>query len=260
MKKLLLPPVALALGILGLARLCAADPAPFPPPEPDHVPPKLLTRVEPGYPAGIDETKERRVHVAFHVAADGSVKNAAAMFNPPPAFAHAAVTAVEQWTFEPARMPNGRPVWTQMTVELWFKPPASPAGGPDLVRDVLAVHERLNAAASRLDTDAFFADVVESDETRIIQDGKLFATRAEAMAAVSTSARGFAKIERRFDDPRVTVLTSDLALLTASGTTDATLADGRTISARFAVSLVFQRSGDRWLLLHGHYSIPNQAP
>jgi ketosteroid isomerase-like protein len=242
------------------ARVLAADPTPFPPlaePDPDHTPPKLLTRVEPPYPAGVSETIERRIYVAFHVAADGKVKHASALFNPPPAFAYAAVTAVEQWTFEPGTLSNGKPVWTQMTVELWFKPSTAAPDGPDIARAVHAAHERMTEAANRLDTDAFFADVVESDETRIIQDGKLFPTRAEAMAAVRAGSQGIAKLDRRFEDPHVAVLAPDLALLTAAGATSATLTDGREISVRFAVSLVFGRRGGRWLLLHGHYSVPN---
>ncbi|MBI2510433.1 MAG: energy transducer TonB [Opitutae bacterium] len=109
--------------------LRAADPVPFPPmptPEPDHVPPQLVQRVEPVYPVGVDETRERRIYVAFLVAADGTVRNASAMFGPPAAFATAAVEAVSQWKFEPGRMAaNKKPVWTQMTVELSFKPSAA---------------------------------------------------------------------------------------------------------------------------------------
>lgn len=121
---------ALFLALPALLR--AADPVPFPAlavPEPDHIPPKLIQRVEPAYPSGVTEKQERRVYVAFLVAADGTVRSASAMFGPPAPFADAAVAAVTQWKFEPGRMvANQRPVWTQMTVELWFKPP--PAQSP----------------------------------------------------------------------------------------------------------------------------------
>jgi hypothetical protein len=50
------------------------------------------------------------------------------MFGPPEPFAAAAVAAVSQWKFEPGHMAaNKKPVWTQMTVELWFKPPSAQA-------------------------------------------------------------------------------------------------------------------------------------
>lgn len=114
------------------ALLSAADPVTFPAlavPEPDHIPPKLVQRVEPTYPSGVTERHERRVYVAFLVADDGTVRSASAMFGPPAPFAEAAVAAVTRWKFEPGRMVvNRRAVWTQMTVELWFKPP--PASSP----------------------------------------------------------------------------------------------------------------------------------
>ena len=130
----------------------------------------------------------------------------------------------------------------------------------DNVRDVLAANATLTEAANRLDTDTFFAGIVDSDETRIIQDGVLFKTRAEAMRAVRAGSLGVAKVERRFDDPHVTVLAPDAALLTANGTTEVTLDDGRSFAVQFAVSLVFVLRDGEWKLFHGHYSIPNPQP
>lgn len=136
---------------------------------------------------------------------------------------------------------------------------AAVANAPDhvVVQSVLDANTRLTEAANRLDTEGFFADIVDSDETRIIQNGKLFQTRAEAMAAVRLGSQGVARLERRFLAPHVTLLAPDTALLTAEGTTAVTFADGRTNASRFAVSLIFGLRDGRWLLLHGHYSQPN---
>ena len=136
---------------------------------------------------------------------------------------------------------------------------ASPSEG-DIIQAVLAANSRMTAAANRLDTDAFFACIVDSDESRIIQDGKLFKTRAEAMTAVRQGSQKIVKIERRFIDPHVTVLAPGVALLTTEGTTSATLQEGRTINSRFAVSLVFVLRDGEWRLFHGHYSLPNPSP
>ncbi len=131
---------------------------------------------------------------------------------------------------------------------------------PAVVQAVLNANARLTKDANRLDTDAFFAGIVDSDETRIIQDGTLFKTRAEAMAAVRSGSQGVAKLERSFNDPHVTVLAPGVALLTADGTTAATMQDGRTIDRRFAVSLVFVLRDGQWKLFHGHYSLPDPLP
>lgn len=131
---------------------------------------------------------------------------------------------------------------------------------PAIVQAVLAANARMTDAANRLDTDAFFAGIVDSDESRIIQDGKLFKTRADAMAAVRQGSQGVAKLDRRFEDPHVTLLAPGAALLTADGTTSVTLQDGRIFHNRFAVSLVFVLRDGQWKLLHGHYSLPNPPP
>lgn len=126
-----------------------------------------------------------------------------------------------------------------------------------IVQSVLDANTRLNAAANRLDTDAFFAGIVDSDESRIIQDGKLFKTRAEAMAAVREGSQRVAKLERIFDQPQVSILAPGVALLTSEGTTSLTLQDGRNVNGRFAVSLVYVHRDGQWKLFHGHYSLPN---
>lgn len=136
----------------------------------------------------------------------------------------------------------------------------APSTNLAIVQAVLDANTRLTEAANRLDTDAFFTGIIDSDESRIIQDGKLFKTRAEAMATVRQGSLGIARLDRRFEAPQVTVLAPDAALLTADGTTTVELQDGRTFHNRFAVSLVYVLRDGRWMLFHGHYSLPNPPP
>ena len=124
---------------------------------------------------------------------------------------------------------------------------------------VLETNTKMTAAADRLDADAFFEFILVTDKGLIIQNGTLFKSRADALAAVKRGFQGFAKMERRLDHPQVTVISPDCALLAAEGNATATLADGRTIDSRFTVSLVFVRQDGQWKLLHGHYSMPMAA-
>ncbi len=121
---------------------------------------------------------------------------------------------------------------------------------------VLATNAKMMAAANRLDADAFFEFILDTDQGLIIQNGVLFKNRADALAAVKRGFTGIAKMDRRFENPQVTVVSADCALLSAEGTAAATLDDGRTLNSRFAVSLVFVRQDGQWKLLHGHYSMP----
>jgi ketosteroid isomerase-like protein len=114
----------------------------------------------------------------------------------------------------------------------------------------------MTEAANRLDADAFFDFILETDKGLIIQNGTIFKNRQEALDAVKRGFQGIAKMDRRLENPQVTVISADLALLVAEGNTVATFASGQTTTSHFAVSLIFMRKEGQWKLLHGHYSMP----
>ena len=136
--------------------------------------------------------------------------------------------------------------------------PAAPTDfdSPAIEKAVLETNARMTEAANRLDADAFFDFILETDKGLIIQNGTIFRNRTEALEAVKRGFQGITKMDRRLENPQVTVISADLALLVAEGNTTATFANGRTMNSRFAVSLIFQRKEKQWKLLHGHYSMP----
>ncbi len=135
---------------------------------------------------------------------------------------------------------------------------AGPETDAAIEQAVLATNTAMTQAADRLDAEGFFAFILDTDRGSIVQDGEIFQTRQQALDAVKRGFQGVTKVDRQFDNPKVTVISPDVALLVSDGTTTATLADGRTITRRFAVSLVFVRTGGSWKLLHGHYSMPDR--
>jgi ketosteroid isomerase-like protein len=135
--------------------------------------------------------------------------------------------------------------------------PVPPDASEEAIRKaVLDTNAKMTQAGNRLDVDAFFSYILDTDRGMIIQNGTLFKTRQEAKEAVRRGLQGVAKVDRQFINPQVTVISPDVALLASEGTVTATLTDGRTRERRFAVSLVFVRRGAEWKLLHGHYSMP----
>ena len=122
---------------------------------------------------------------------------------------------------------------------------------------VLGVHQEMTAAASELDAEGFFAFILDSSKGPVIQDGRLFLTRAEALETVKRGFEGVASVDRTYETTDVTVISGEAALLTAKGRSTVTLEDGRSFSAPFAVSLVFVMRDGEWKVLHGHYSVPN---
>ena len=122
---------------------------------------------------------------------------------------------------------------------------------------VLEAHHQMTAAAEALDAEGFFAFILDSARGPVIQDGRLFANRADALEAVRRGFEGMASVERVYEATDVTVISEETALLTGNGTSTVTLQDGRRLDGRFAVSLVFVLRDGAWRVLHGHYSIPN---
>ncbi len=85
-----------------------------------RTPPKLVKGVKPNYPLSMRRANvEGRVKLAFEVTVEGRTKNVYPVESNNPNFEDAAVDAVEQWRFEPAKV-NGRPVRTRMGVPVVF--------------------------------------------------------------------------------------------------------------------------------------------
>jgi len=84
--------------------------------------PRLLHRVNPEYPASEKAGKlEGEVVVALRIDATGGVQEAHVEKSLAPAFDEAAVAAVRQWRFEPARR-GGQPVAADYRITIRFVP------------------------------------------------------------------------------------------------------------------------------------------
>ena len=136
------------------------------------------------------------------------------------------------------------------------KPAAPDPATAAVEKAVIETSAKMTQAANSLNADAFFEYILDSGKCVIIQNGDLFKTRQEALAAVKRGFVSLTKLERQIDNPQVMVISPELALLTGEGTTNATLADGRVMTSHFAVSLIFQLKDGQWKVLHGHYSTP----
>jgi ketosteroid isomerase-like protein len=135
--------------------------------------------------------------------------------------------------------------------------PATTDSSEQAIRNaVLETNARMAKAANSLDVEAFFSFILETEKGSIVQNGTVFKSRQEAKEAVKQGFMGVEKMDRQFINPQVTVISSEVAVLTSEGTLAAMLTDGRTVEGRFAVSLIFVRKEGDWKLLHGHYSVP----
>lgn len=95
---------------------------------------------------------------------------------------------------------------------------------------------------------------MENDKGSLIQNGKVFRTRGEALASTKQGFQGLRSVDYQFDQQQVTLLSPTLALATGEGSSSATTDDGRTFSTRFAQSVVLLRTNGVWKVFHAHRS------
>ncbi len=121
---------------------------------------------------------------------------------------------------------------------------------------IRGVHEEMRAAAGRLDANALYAYVADTDTPPIIENGRLEPTRASALQSTAAGFRGVTHIAYAYTREDITVLSPETALWVGQGSATATLADGREIVAPFAETIVFVLRDGAWKVLHAHRSSP----
>jgi hypothetical protein len=127
---------------------------------------------------------------------------------------------------------------------------------PDIQKAVLARLAEIQNAAQALDPDKVFSFVLENDTGALAQNGKLFLTRKEALESTKRGFQGLQKVDYRFEQQHVTLLSPTVALATGEGSSSATTDDGRIFTTRFAQSVVLVLTNGEWMVFHAHRSYP----
>lgn len=123
---------------------------------------------------------------------------------------------------------------------------------------VLAVHAEMTRAGEAVDADRLFSYMLETDKGSVIQNGELYATRQEALERVRDNLRRVSRVQYRWTRELVSVLSPEVAVLTAEGESTVTTAAGDTFTAPFVQSVVFVMKGGVWRAIHAHQSSPRQ--
>ena len=122
---------------------------------------------------------------------------------------------------------------------------------------MLAVSAEMTKAGEAADADRLFSYILENDKGSVIQNGIFMATRQEALERVRNNLRpGSRRIQYQWNRQYVTVLSPEVAVLTAEGTVAATAGSGDTITTRLAQTIVFVLRAGSWKAIHAHQSMP----
>jgi hypothetical protein len=134
--------------------------------------------------------------------------------------------------------------------------PSKESTPPDVQKAVLARLAEIQNVAQALDPDKVFSFVMENDAGALAQNGKLFLTREEALESTKRGFRGLQKVSYQFDQQHVTLLSPTVALAAGEGASSATTDDGRTLTTRFAQTVVLVLTNGEWKVFHAHRSFP----
>ena len=124
---------------------------------------------------------------------------------------------------------------------------------------ILAVNAEMSKAGEAVDADRLFSFMLDTDKGSIIQNGVMMATRQEALQQVRGNLGGISKIQYSWKSQHVTVLSTEVALLTAEGESTATTTAGERFTTPFAQTVVFILKDGSWKAIHAHQSSP-RAP
>ena len=122
---------------------------------------------------------------------------------------------------------------------------------------VLQTHEKIVKAAEAMDLETFYDFILDHDKGVIINDGRLFATRQEALESSKKAFEGIRHIEYQFDKKLVHVLSPEIAVVATSGTTFVETDSGQSFQRPFAHTSVFVLQDGQWKITHGHHSVPD---
>ena len=121
-------------------------------------------------------------------------------------------------------------------------------------KEVDSVFIRMIRYAENLDYDKFKNGVEDKYNAGFILNAKYYSTYSDLHSFVKLSAQGVNHQKLSAHTKKISVLTSDIVLLTTSGTSVVTLDDGREIGVNFFWTFVYEKIDNTWKVVQSHQS------
>ncbi|HTL55737.1 MAG TPA: nuclear transport factor 2 family protein [Candidatus Limnocylindrales bacterium] len=126
---------------------------------------------------------------------------------------------------------------------------------PQRVEDaVLARLGEIENAAEKLDSEKVFSFVLENNHGALVQNGRIFLTRTDALENTKQGFQRLEKVHYALGPQHVTMLAPTVALVIGQGASEATTLDGRSLTTQFAQSVVLVHTNGEWKVIHAHRS------
>ena len=123
--------------------------------------------------------------------------------------------------------------------------------------EITIVFDSSRKAGEKLDVEEISENVNDSLRAGFIDNGFYFRSFEELMVGFKSGIRGLESQKMEVDIQKITVLSENSVLLTASGDYSTKVVDGRILTGRFAWTFVYSKVGGHWKVIHSHMSNPN---
>jgi hypothetical protein len=128
-----------------------------------------------------------------------------------------------------------------------------------IVSDITALFEKHVKAAENIDVKGLNDCVDDTLKAGFIDNGFFLKSFDELMKGFTEGIKGIRSQKFTISNKKITVLADNAALLTASGNYSMALEDGRTLTGRFAWTLVYSKVNENWKIIHTHFSNPRET-
>ncbi|MFC1607840.1 nuclear transport factor 2 family protein [Candidatus Latescibacterota bacterium] len=138
-------------------------------------------------------------------------------------------------------------------------PPMTDTERSAIEKQLIAQHNEITGAASRLDAEAVFSHFIDNERGILAFEGSLIMTREDGVNLVSEIYKDFQKITTEMNEEYVTVITPETAVYKGVGRSTYFPKSGDSSSITFAITIVFVLRDGEWKVLHMHESAPNET-
>jgi hypothetical protein len=125
-----------------------------------------------------------------------------------------------------------------------------------IINEINTLFENSIKAGEILDIKGITENVDDTLKSGFIDNGIYFSSFEDVMSMFKNRINGLASQKMLIEDKRITILSSNIVLLTTSGNNEAKLSDGRIIKVKFAWSFVYTKINNEWKIIHTHMSNP----
>lgn len=113
-------------------------------------------------------------------------------------------------------------------------------------------------AAEAVDAFNISANVNDSLKTGFVDNGLYFDSFSTLMEGFKQGIKAIDSQKLDISNKKITVLSDNSVLLTASGNSTLNLSDGRVIYSKFSWTFVYLKISGAWKIIHSHMSNPRK--